>query len=199
MNDALRAVYNADMLPEQQRRYEIALAKFRLLYGAGDIDIFRAPGRVNLIGEHTDYNHGYVMPVALDKDVLLLARPRADHRICLANIEEGYPAFEIDISQLDVGTPMGTITSTMNLSVPEADRDNFAWSSLLLSLNGELNLSVPEMLVQFASSMDPEAGALIGMGYLVKDGDAYTMDAKIAKGLLTVNGAPMPLPVGMFD
>ena len=107
--------------------------------------------------------------------------------------------FEIDVSQFDVGTPMGTITSTMNLSVPEADRDNFAWSSLLLSLNGELNLSVPEMLVQFASSMDPEAGALIGMGYLVKDGDAYTMDAKIAKGLLTVNGAPMPLPVGMFD
>ena len=59
----------------QTSRYEAALDTFTGIYGAGEIFIFRAPGRVNLIGEHTDYNHGYVMPVALDKDTVLLARP----------------------------------------------------------------------------------------------------------------------------
>ena len=38
---------------------------FRLIFG-GSPRIFRAPGRINLIGEHTDYNQGFVMPAAVD-------------------------------------------------------------------------------------------------------------------------------------
>jgi len=38
--------------------------QFRAKFGANP-RVYRAPGRVNLIGEHTDYNEGYVMPVAL--------------------------------------------------------------------------------------------------------------------------------------
>jgi len=45
--------------------------------------IARAPGRVNLIGEHTDYNDGFVLPCALPFDVLMAVRPRADETVVL--------------------------------------------------------------------------------------------------------------------
>jgi galactokinase len=43
--------------------------------------LFRAPGRVNLIGEHTDYNDGFVMPVAVDSYVWVAIAPRSDSRL----------------------------------------------------------------------------------------------------------------------
>jgi galactokinase len=43
--------------------------------------VCRAPGRVNLIGEHTDYNDGFVMPVAIDRHTRVIVEPRADRRL----------------------------------------------------------------------------------------------------------------------
>ena len=47
--------------------WEPVLAKFKELFGdEGEIGVYFAPGRVNMIGEHTDYNGGHVFPCALD-------------------------------------------------------------------------------------------------------------------------------------
>jgi galactokinase len=55
---------------------------FRRQYGSDrDLRIFRAPGRVNLIGEHTDYNLGFVLPVALDLACYVAAAPAADGQV----------------------------------------------------------------------------------------------------------------------
>ena len=57
--------------------------KFADIFGDTPTVIVSAPGRVNLIGEHTDYNDGYVFPVAIDKYIYIAARPRTDRRVVL--------------------------------------------------------------------------------------------------------------------
>src|SRR6266571_358541 len=47
----------------------------------GQSRVFRAPGRVNLIGEHTDYNDGFVMPAAIDFSTWVTIAPRDDRRV----------------------------------------------------------------------------------------------------------------------
>ncbi len=95
---SLKAVYGDDWIG-QKDRYSAALDAFKATYGSGEIRIFRAPGRVNLIGEHTDYNHGYVLPVALDKDVLLLARQRSDRVVRLCNQDTDYSPISFEIGK----------------------------------------------------------------------------------------------------
>ena len=63
---------------------ELLLEKFRQLFGYDDsVSTFFAPGRVSLVGEHTDYNGGHVFPCALTLGVTGLIRKRTDRKIRL--------------------------------------------------------------------------------------------------------------------
>jgi galactokinase len=64
---------------------------FCRLYGAQP-RVYRAPGRINLIGEHTDYNEGFVLPAALAMYAWIAAAPRADRRLRLHSLNFGEDA-----------------------------------------------------------------------------------------------------------
>ena len=105
---------------------------------------------------------------------------------------------DLNISQFDVALPMGTVEASMSFSAPEQDRDAFAWTSLLLKGKANVDMKIPEALVQMATAMSPEDGMVVASGYLRKEGEFYILDADMKQGLLTVNGAPIPIPMGMF-
>jgi galactokinase len=62
----------------EQDRARALGARFRQVFGEEPQFVARAPGRVNLIGEHTDYNGGFVLPAAIDRTVLIAARETPD-------------------------------------------------------------------------------------------------------------------------
>ncbi|MEI7862560.1 MAG: galactokinase family protein, partial [Planctomycetota bacterium] len=57
-----------------------------------------APGRVNLIGEHTDYNNGFVLPMAIEREVTIRVRPRRD-RIALLSTDREPGTIKLDLTQ----------------------------------------------------------------------------------------------------
>jgi galactokinase len=71
--------------------------------------IARAPGRVNLIGEHTDYSDGFVMPMAINRDVLVAVRRRSDRMVRLQSVDFAG-------------------TSTFDLGSPIAHDPDYAWA-----------------------------------------------------------------------
>jgi galactokinase len=72
--------------------------KFKKLYGENPM-LFRSPGRVNLIGEHTDYNEGFVLPAAVDKAIYFALSPRKDRK-CLLFASDLNQSHEFKVSEL---------------------------------------------------------------------------------------------------
>lgn len=76
---------------------QILRRSFSAHFNAKPVFIARAPGRVNLIGEHTDYNDGFVLPMAIDRAVWLAFRPRRDKTVRLFSLDlQVESAFELD-------------------------------------------------------------------------------------------------------
>ncbi|MFE2850011.1 galactokinase [Streptomyces lavendulae] len=96
----------SDRWDEDSRADGVADA-FARLYGGPPDGVWAAPGRVNLIGEHTDYNDGFALPVALPQNTLLAARARTDGRLRLHSAQGGGPTVELSVAALAPGAVTG--------------------------------------------------------------------------------------------
>ncbi len=99
---------------------------FLELYGKPDAKprLFFAPGRVNLIGEHTDYNGGFVLPCALQFGTYLLIRSTEENRIRMTSVNDPYKG-DIELSDIStkvekqwINYPLGIINQFELLGIP---------------------------------------------------------------------------------
>ncbi len=141
---------------------ETVLKKFEELYGdAQGVKVYFAPGRVNLIGEHTDYNGGHVFPCALTIGTYAAARKRADRKLNFYSMNFG---------------EMGVIESSLDDLKPykEADWTNYPkgvmWAfagrgmTMDCGLDIVLNGTIPN-----GSGLSSSASLEVLTGYLLKD------------------------------
>jgi galactokinase len=105
---------------------ERVIGELEKLFGGRPAFLARAPGRVNLIGEHTDYNDGFVLPMAMELAVWIALRPRDDRRVRVRSLDFGGTA-EIDLENLRGGDPReaGRLMAMSHASL----RDDFKVSS----------------------------------------------------------------------
>lgn len=84
-----------EKIPESERKvHQLFTEKF-----FGQPLLFKSPGRINIIGEHTDYNEGYVMPAAIDKAIFVAIQKRNDNLVQLYSGEFN-EAYETELNQL---------------------------------------------------------------------------------------------------
>ncbi|VXC01806.1 Galactokinase [Arthrobacter sp. 9V] len=85
----------------------VLAARFQETFGAAADGVWQAPGRVNLIGEHTDYNEGFVLPFAIDKTAKVALRVRDDSKVRMLSTFGGHGVVEADLAASEPGSGEG--------------------------------------------------------------------------------------------
>ena len=83
-----------------ESNFDIA-ARFAAIYGRAPEVIAQAPGRVNLIGEHVDYNDGFVLPFAIDSVTYCALASRTDSQITIHSAQQSDKSFTISVDDID--------------------------------------------------------------------------------------------------
>jgi len=158
-------------LPEKLSSLQL---KFTSLFGSGGkIHMVRAPGRVNLIGEHTDYNDGFVFPMAIAPEVTIVCRARDDGKVRFISTVFPDQTVEFSVNQkIAPGEPKwanyirGVAAELIGAGVPLVGMD--AMLSNTLPVGGGLSSSAAilvatglSLLTLSGTTMDPSRLALI--------------------------------------
>jgi len=149
--------------------------QFEEHFGTAPATIVKAPGRVNLIGEHTDYNDGFVLPVAINYHTYIALSPRDDRQLHVTAKD-----FDSELAIIDLDQPMQKDhaiewSNYVRGVVQEMLKNGFklAGGNLLISGNvpagaglsssASLEMALVRALTELSSeSIDPTQAALIG-------------------------------------
>lgn len=115
------------------------LTSFEEILGSADhVTVVRAPGRVNLIGDHTDYNDGFVLPMTIDRSACVSARARRDEEVVLYSThfreKIRYPLHDMPISEA------GSWTSYVGGVIEELRRAGGITSGVDMIVDGDIPL-----------------------------------------------------------
>jgi galactokinase len=150
-----------------------AAARFAETFGRNPTVIAVAPGRVNFIGEHTDYNDGFVMPLAIDRHVVVAGTPNETSVARIGTSFHNGPLVEIDLARRPVpGDPRwanyvrGVIAGVLARDVKIPGFDGFFDSDLPagggLSSSAALEVATATLLESLTRQpLDPSAKALL--------------------------------------
>ncbi|UCC62525.1 MAG: galactokinase, partial [Anaerolineae bacterium] len=130
-------------MTEDRQAWRVAQVRraFRAQFGSEPTVVVRAPGRVNLIGEHTDYNDGFVLPVAIDRSALVAADLRADRRVQIHALDlDAQTTFRLADVSPEAGITRQNDWSDYPRGVAWALR---AQGKALAGMNAVLNSDVP--------------------------------------------------------
>jgi len=137
--------------------HEIVRTTFNERYGTNPSVIVRAPGRVNLIGEHTDYNDGFVMPMAIEYAVWIALRPRQDRKVSVHALDfDSTIEFDLDNFSKEATSPAEYIKG-MAWALMGADYPLNGWEGVMkgdipigagLSSSAALELAIARAFVE---------------------------------------------------
>lgn len=109
----LKEIYvDKTMILNQRERYIKALKEFQVLFGDIEVEIYSAPGRSEVCGNHTDHQQGSVLATSINVDAIAVVSKRKDNKISV--LSEGYEMITIDLQELsykseEEGTSIGLI------------------------------------------------------------------------------------------
>lgn len=99
--ELLKDIYvDDDVLDDQTERYIKALENFEELYGEKEVEIYSAPGRSEVGGNHTDHQYGKVLAASVNLDAIAVVAKTDDGKIAVKS--EGYSPFEVNLESLEV-------------------------------------------------------------------------------------------------
>lgn len=103
LDSRLEEIYvDASMVERQRQRYLDAVDRFEELYGSGEAEIYSAPGRSEVGGNHTDHQRGKVLATSVNLDAVAVVRKAKEPVIRL--LSEGYPQITVDLQDLQKKT-----------------------------------------------------------------------------------------------
>ncbi len=105
-------------------------AEFMQRYGAAPSTIVRAPGRVNLIGEHTDYNDGFVLPMAIDRAMWIALRPRSDRTVAAYSLDMS-ETVEFDLDRFEKQSGWGEYLKGVAWALIDAGYTVRGWEGVI--------------------------------------------------------------------